>query len=62
VLGPPLAGFLFDQHYSLPTVSMVLALGTLIAAFILASLKLGKPTVESEDEVAAPAAGATTAS
>jgi hypothetical protein len=41
---------------------MVLALGTLIAAFILASLKLGKPTVESEDEVEASAAGATTAS
>jgi benzoate transport len=62
VLGPPLAGFLFDQHYSLSTVSMVLALGTLIAACILASLKLGKPAAESADELAAPAAGATTAS
>ena len=62
VLGPPLAGWLFDQHYSLPTVSMVLACGTLIAAFVLAGLKLGNATVvESSDEVAAPAAGATPA-
>ncbi len=39
VLGPPLAGWLFDQHYSFPTVSMVLALGTLVAAGILSTLR-----------------------
>ena len=40
VLGPPLAGWLMDQHYGRPAVAMVLALGTLIAAGVLALLKL----------------------
>jgi benzoate transport len=55
VLGPPLAGWLFDQHYSLPTVSMVLACGTLVAAAILSALKL-KPDQPAPDHEAAPAA------
>lgn len=60
VLGPPLAGWLFDHHYSLPTVSTVLALGTLIAACVLAGLKIGKPAAESEDEVPSPVPSVTT--
>jgi benzoate transport len=55
VLGPPLAGWLFDQHYSLPAVSMVLALGTLIAAGILSALKL-KPDQPALDHETVPAA------
>jgi benzoate transport len=54
VLGPPLAGWLFDHHYGLPTVSMVLALGTLIAAGILSVLKL-KPNEPAADHEVAPA-------
>jgi benzoate transport len=60
VLGPPLAGWLFDQHYSLPTVSMVLALGTLVAAGILSTLKL-RPDQPASDHETAPAAGMPTA-
>ncbi len=50
VLGPPLAGWLFDQHYSLPTVSIVLAFGTLIAAGILSTLKWkpDEPAIDHE--------------
>jgi len=55
VIGPPLAGWLFDQHYSLPTVSMVLALGTLCAAGVLSLLKL-KPDQPAADHDAPPAA------
>ena len=55
VIGPPLAGWLFDQHYSLATVAMVLALGTLTAAFVLSLLKL-KPDQPASDLEAAPAA------
>ncbi|HTW37608.1 MAG TPA: MFS transporter, partial [Steroidobacteraceae bacterium] len=51
VLGPPLAGFLFDRHYGLPAVSMVLALGTLIAAGILATLKLRPDQPASDHEI-----------
>ena len=54
VLGPPLAGWLFDQHYGLPTVSIVLALGTLIAAGILSLLKL-RPDRPAADHEAEPA-------
>jgi len=53
VLGPPLAGFLFDRHYGLPAVSMVLALGTLIAAGILATLKL-RPDQPAPDHEIVP--------
>lgn len=58
VLGPPLAGWLFDHHYSLPTVSMVLALGTLVAAGILSLLKLkpDEPAADHETVSAAPVA------
>ncbi len=63
VLGPPLAGWLFDQHYGLPAVSMVLALGTLVAAGILSLLKL-KPDEPAADHetVAAALPTATTSS
>jgi benzoate transport len=56
VIGPPLAGWLFDQHYSLATVSWVLALGTLVAAGILSTLKL-KPDAEEAQDEQAPAPG-----
>ena len=63
VIGPPLAGFLFDQHYALPTVSMVLALGTLTAAGVLSFLKLrpDQPAPDHEPASAAlPAASTST--
>jgi len=62
VLGPPLAGWLFDQHYSLPTVSMVLALGTLVAAGILSALQLkpDQPAADHDTVAAGPVAGAQT--
>src|SRR5262245_4870131 len=40
VLAPIIAGFLFTAGYSLPTVALMLALGSLIAAFMLMLLKL----------------------
>lgn len=52
VLGPPLAGWLFDQHYSLPTVSMVLACGTLVAAGILSTLKISSDHPASDHDTA----------
>jgi benzoate transport len=54
VLGPPLAGWLFDQHYGLPTVAMVLALGTLIAAGVLSLIKL-RPEATADHEPAGAA-------
>jgi benzoate transport len=40
VLAPIIAGFLFTAGYSLPTVSLIMALGSLIAAGVLIWLKL----------------------
>jgi benzoate transport len=40
VLAPIIAGFLFTAGYSLPTVSLLMALGSLIAAGVLILLKL----------------------
>jgi benzoate transport len=40
VLAPIIAGFLFTAGYSLPTVALLLALGSLLAAFILMLLKI----------------------
>jgi MFS family permease len=56
VLAPILAGFLFAANLQLPTVAMIMALGSLIAAGVLSLLKL-KPeqaepaTVEKRAEV-----------
>jgi benzoate transport len=55
VLGPPLAGWLFDHHFSLSTVSMVLALGTLLAAGILSMLRLNPDRPATDHEPAAAA-------
>ena len=52
VIGPPLAGWLFDHHYSLATVSAVLALGTLIAAGILAMLRINPREPATDPEAA----------
>jgi len=40
VLGPIVAGYLFKWGYGLPTVSLIMALGSLIAAGVLSFLKL----------------------
>jgi benzoate transport len=55
VLGPPLAGFLFEHGYALPVVAMVLAFGALIAAGILSLLKLrpDDPATDHADGAAA---------
>jgi benzoate transport len=42
VLGPIIAGFLFEGGYGLPLVSFVMALGSLIAAAMLMLLKYGR--------------------
>ena len=50
VLAPIIAGFLFAAGYSLPTVAMLMALGSLLAAFMLMLLKLemDRPTTNDE--------------
>jgi MFS family permease len=51
VLAPIVAGFLFAAGYSLPTVAMLLALGSLLAAGMLLMLALDsdRPTTEREE-------------
>jgi len=50
VLAPIIAGFLFTAGYSLPTVSMTMATGSLLAAAVLILLKLGdRPAVPGQD-------------
>ena len=50
VLAPIIAGFLFDRGLLLPTVSLTMALGSLLAAGVLLMLKLGdRPVVPRED-------------
>jgi MFS transporter, AAHS family, vanillate permease len=50
VLAPILAGFLFAAGYSLPTVALLLAVGSLLAALMLMLLKLemDRPTTNDE--------------
>jgi MFS family permease len=48
VLAPIIAGFLFTAGYSLPTVSLMMAFGSMVAAGILSFLKL-----ETDQPVAA---------
>jgi hypothetical protein len=50
-LAPIVAGFLFAAGYSLPTVAMLLALGSLLAAGMLLMLALDsdRPTTEREE-------------
>jgi MFS family permease len=50
VLAPIIAGFLFTYGYSLPTVAMTMASGSLLAAAVLILLKLGdRPAVPGQD-------------
>jgi benzoate transport len=51
VLAPIIAGFLFTAGYPLPTVSFMMALGSLVAAGILSFLKLeADPTVTAQPD------------
>ena len=50
VLAPIIAGFLFEYGYSLPTVSMTMAAGSLLAAGVLILLKLGDRPAASGQE------------
>ena len=51
MLAPIIAGFLFAAGYSLPTVALLLGLGSLFAAAVLMFLKLetDRPAVERPD-------------
>ena len=62
VLAPIIAGFLFTYGYSLPTVSLTMAMGSLVAAGILSFLKLEPDqsvTTRPERQVRATAIPAT---
>ena len=55
VLAPIIAGFLFNAGYSLPSVALTMARGSLLAAGVLLMLKLGdRPTVPREDRPMRP--------
>lgn len=58
VLGPIVAGFLFDGGVGLPTVALVMGFGSLLAAGVLFLLKLEPKSPEAEDVASedAPAA------
>jgi benzoate transport len=50
VLAPIIAGFLFNYGYSLPTVALTMATGSLLAAAVLIMLKMGdRPAVPGQD-------------
>ncbi len=62
VIAPIIAGFLFQGGVSLPTVSAVMACGSLVAAIVLSRLKLRPDYAEHLPERdAPPVAGARTA-
>jgi benzoate transport len=62
VVGPILAGYLFQAGVSFPTVSTIMALGTLCAAVVLSMLKLRPDQAEHlPEQNSAPLRGATTA-
>ena len=54
VLAPIIAGFLFAAGYSLPTVALLLAFGSLLAAGMLLMLKLDQPSAPREERRAGP--------
>jgi benzoate transport len=55
VLAPIIAGFLFAAGYSLPTVALTMASGSLLAAAVLILLKLGdSPAVPGQDRPMRP--------
>ena len=47
VLAPIIGGFLFEGGYTLPTVSMLMAFGSIMAAIVLLFLKLGSEEAEA---------------
>jgi MFS family permease len=47
VLAPIIAGFLFTANLQLPTVAMIMSLGSLLAAGVLSLLKLGAETPDA---------------
>jgi benzoate transport len=53
-LGPILAGFLFNAGYTLPSVAMVMAFGSLIGAVVLLLLKLDPDRPRGDLRVATP--------
>ncbi len=62
VIAPIIAGYLFQGGVGLPTVSAVMACGSLLAAVVLSRLKLKPDHAEHlPDEGSAPLSGATTA-
>ncbi len=58
VIGPTLAGFLFQANFSLPAVSAVMACGSLFAAIVLSFLKLRPDHAEHLPEREAALSGA----
>jgi MFS family permease len=56
VLAPIIAGFLFKAGYTLPVVSAIMALGSLVAAGVLSMLKLesDRAVAAREDRVISP--------
>jgi benzoate transport len=61
VIAPIIAGFLFNSGYTLPLVSLVMALGSLMAAGVLTFLRLetDRPVAERAERVMAPRIPAT---
>jgi MFS family permease len=61
VIAPIIAGFLFNSGYTLPLVSLVMALGSLMAAGVLTFLRLetDRPVAERAERVMAPQIPAT---
>ena len=56
VIAPPIAGFLFGAGYTLPVVSAIMALGSLVAAGVLMMLKLEgeRPVVDRAERAVSP--------
>ncbi len=57
VLAPAVAGFLFQGGYGVPAISIVMALGSLLAAGVLTFLKLtpDAPEAQPTEKAGAPA-------
>jgi len=63
VIAPVVAGYLFEAGVSFPTVSVIMAFGSLCAAIVLSMLKLRPDQAEHlpEQNSVAPIGGASTA-
>ncbi len=60
VLAPIIAGLLFDSGLAVQSVATIMACSSLVAACVLAGLRLGQGVVESADEAARPMPSAST--